>query len=225
VKTNTDSKQLYDVPAGEWQELVQYSTDTPLKQAGISSRRFSSSNLELKELTGTALISIKSLLPFNSLQTQIAACDIPLPEKVNQVLGQDPAVIGSAPGEWLIFSEFIRAGQLLDQILPATDSPHTLVTDLSASLAVYRLSGNTVPWLLNKLCGLDFQAGASAPTHSVRTRLQEAAVRLQYHKPGHTNKYVFNVIFDRSIAIYIWDLLIASAPHAEELNQQYGTTS
>jgi len=34
---------------------------------------------------------------------------------------------------------------------------------------------------------------------------------------------VFDFIFDRAYAVYLWQLLVASVPHAQQLNQLYGS--
>jgi len=215
---------IADFTTAQWKDLTQCSPDTALQQAGLNQRRFTSDSIELLELTGTALISIQCLQPFESIRSILAEDDIPLPARVNEVLGQDPAVIGMAPGEWLLFSEFLRSTHLIERLKAVMDTGTAFVFNQSAGLAVFRLTGTGSAWLLNKLGGLDFQRGSTV-AQCARTRLQQAAVCIHFHRPGHTNKFVFDLIFDRSIATYMWDLLIASAPHAEELNQDYGNHS
>jgi len=156
----------------------------------------------------------------------MAACDIQLPIQVNQSLGKDPAALCVAPGEWLVFSEFLGSNRLFEHVHESVDIHHTAVLDLSDGMSVFRLSGSGAPWLLSKLCGLDFHDGASATAHGARTRLQQLAVTLHYHRPGGlSGDSVYDLIFDRSVALYLWQLLIASIPHAEELQQQYGDQS
>jgi heterotetrameric sarcosine oxidase gamma subunit len=207
----------------DWQDLIEEIHTTALQQAGLSENSYSSNSIVLHELTGATLLRIHSLLPFATLRDAMAACDIPLAAEVNQSLGQDPAVICLAPGEWLLFSEYLSANRLFEQLQAAVDPRLTAALDMSAGLAAFRLAGSASSWLLNKLCGLDFQGNRAAAAHAARTRLQQVAVTLHYHRPGGLgNDCVFDLICDRSLACYLWQLLIASIPHAEELEQKYG---
>lgn len=210
----------------DWQDLIEEIHTTALQQAGLVASSYNSGSIIMQELMGATLLRIHSLQPFATFKEDMAACDIPLPADVNQSLGQDPAVICLAPGEWLLFSEYLSAGRLFAQMQPAVDPRHTAALEVSAGLAVFRLAGSASPWLLNKLCGLDFQGNNAAATHAARTRLQQVAVTLHYHRPGGLgNECVFDLICDRSLARYLWQLLLASIPHAEELEQKYGTPS
>jgi sarcosine oxidase subunit gamma len=166
------------------------------------------------------------LQDFNALASTVAACGIVLPGKVNDCSGQDPAVMCQAPRDWLLFSERCSTRQLLEQLQPALNAQHTIAVDLSSALAVFRISGPAAPWLLSKLCGLDVRAGMKTAAHTARTRMQHAAVTLHYHAgEGLASLPVFDLIFDRGYAAYLWQLLIASIPHAQQLSQLYGSRS
>jgi sarcosine oxidase gamma subunit len=47
------------------------------------------------------------------------------------------------------------------------------------------------------------------------------AVVVHYHQ-AFTGPFVFDLVVDRSIAKYLWLLLLESADHAEELTNNYG---
>ncbi|MGH8035231.1 MAG: hypothetical protein ACREO9_08405, partial [Lysobacterales bacterium] len=135
----------------------------------------------------------------------------------------DPAVLCLAPGEWLVCSERMEFSQLSRPLKAALDTRLTTVLDFSAGLTVLRLEGSGVPWLLNKLCPLDVQGGMNRGSHCARTRLQQAGVVLHCRESsGPASTRVFDLIVDRSLARYTRDLLIASIPHAEELNRSFG---
>ncbi len=218
-------KVVLQAPEGiDWLEWIEEIPDTALEQTGMADTSFSSDSIMLHEMTGTALLLIHSLQPFAALSDGMAACDVRLPAAVNQSLGQDPTAICLAPGQWLLFSEYLGCSRLFEQVHTAVEFHHTAVLDLSDGLTVLRLSGRGSPWLLNKLCGLDFQRDIDAPAYGTRTRMQQAAVTVHYHRPGgFTSESVYDLIVDRSIALYVWQLLIASMPHAEELEQHFGT--
>lgn len=226
MNTDTTNGTPGSPGAIDWQDFIEEIHATALQQAGLSENNYSSDSIILHELTGATLMRIHSLLPFAALRDAMAACDIPLAAAVNQSLGQDPAVICLAPGEWLLFSEYLSANRLFEQVQVAVDPRHTTALDVAAGLAVFRLAGSAAPWLLNKLCGLDFQRNRAAAAYAARTRLQQVAVTLHYHRPGGLgNECVFDLICDRSLARYLWQLLLASIPHAEELEQKYGDPS
>ncbi len=211
----------------DWNEFIDAPPCTALQQAGVAERSFKSSAITLRELEKAALLRVHSLQEFQVLQANMAACNIALPANVNECIDQGTTVLCQAPGEWLLFSECSSSGQLLAQMQPALNAQHTVALDLSSALAVFRLAGGAAPWLLGKLCGLDLQAGIKTGAHTARTRLQHAAVTLHYHtvdEPAASvfSSAVFDLIFDRSFAPYLWQLLIASTPHAEQLNQLYG---
>lgn len=210
----------------DWTDLIEEGHTTALQQAGLAENSYSSNAIVLQELTGATLLRFHTLPPFAVLRDNMAACGIPLPAEVNQSLGQDPAVICLAPGEWLLFSEYLSAIRLFEQVQAALDPHHAVALDVSAGLAVLRLTGSASSWLLNKLCGLDLQAHHAAAAHAARTRLQRVAVTLHYHRPGGLgHDCVFDLICERSLTRYLWQLLLASIPHAEELEQKYGSPS
>jgi len=210
----------------DWQDLIGTAPDTALEQAGLCGAAYHGSSITLYELSGTAIMRLHSLRPFEAFGEAMVGCDLPLPALVNQSLGQDPAAICLAPGEWLLFSEYLGYQRLVDRVRTAVDPRHTAALDLSAGLAVFRLSGSGSRWLLKKLGGLDFQRDFDKEPRGARTRLQQVPVTLHYHRPGGLNsELLFDLIFDRSFAHYLWHLLIASVPHAEELERNYAKGS
>ena len=100
----------------------------------------------------------------------------------------------------------------------------TALHDLSDGLGAFRLAGPASPWLLGKLSGLDFLAGISSGQHGARTRIGEVAVVLHFRpEPDGTPR--FDLVFDRSVARYLWDLLNDAAPHAGELYAAHGAAA
>jgi len=208
--------------ATDWQGFIEEMPDTALQQSGLVDVSYRSQHIFMRELTGIALVRIHSLRPFSVLQEGMARCGIQLPANVNQSIGQDPAALCLSPGEWMLFSEFLGYMRLIEQVRIAVDNHHNVALDFSAGLTVFRLAGSGIPWLLAKLSGLDFGGALPPAAYCARTRLQHVAAMLHYHQPGGlATESVFDLIVDRSVARYLWELLIASAPHAEELEQQF----
>jgi len=207
----------------DWNEFIDAPPCSALQQAGVEDRSYISTEISLRELDGTTLLRLRSLQEFSALESSMSACGIELPASVNDRSGQDPAALCQAPRDWLLFSERIGARELMEHMQAALDVQHTIVLDLSSALAVFRLSGRAAPWVLSKLCGVDVHAGVKTAAHTARTRLQHAAVTLHYHVvDGPPSVPVFDLIFDRAYAAYLWRLLIASVPHAQQLSQLYG---
>jgi heterotetrameric sarcosine oxidase gamma subunit len=196
---------------------------TPLAQAGISVRHHAAPGLEFEELQGLTLARLYGLGPAPAQVAAFALCGLTLPLTVNGCAGQDPAAVCLAPGEWLVSSAFLDFRHLSEQLAPALGGGDTLLLELSAGYACFRLAGPASPWLLQKLSGLDLLHGIAGGPHAAQTRLDQAAVILHYHQPGgRAGPFVFDLVFERSLARYVWQLLLFAAPHAAELSSQHG---
>ncbi len=194
-----------------------------LQQAGINPSRFSGTSVELEEIRGVGILRLHSLEPARELARAVNALDIGIPLQCNQASGQDPVALCLRPNEWLLISLQHNAASLAEQLKPAIDPALTALLDNSDGLAIFRLSGTGAPWLLSKLSGLDFLAGANGNQHCARTRMGHAAVVVHYHRPGDdSSPFVFDLVFDRSIANYLWSLLTESVPHADDLAEAFG---
>jgi len=200
-----------------------------LQQAGIAERDVLAGQVRLREMTGMALVRLRFYEP-------PVAMDSPppgLPAQTGQCEGTDPALLCLGPKEWLAISATANPDHLLQRLQKVVDPTggsavgttsgleHGVAHDLSDGLALLRLTGTAAPWLLSKLSGLDFLAGVTEGQHCARTRLGDAAVTLHYHQ-ADGEEWAFDVIVDRSVAAYLWALLQACAPHANELNQTFG---
>lgn len=190
---------------------------TPLQQAGVHDTRFEHPDLVLRELADVALLRLHSLEEPAALAVALAAAGIDLLLETNAAAGRNPAVLCLRPSEWLLLDSGNDADELIAQIAPRLDPGRTALIDLSDGLAVVRLTGAAAPWLLGKLSGLDFLAGVARGQHAARTRLGDIAVVLHYH-PDAGGPPRFDLVFDRSVASYLWDLLNDAAPHAGELH-------
>ena len=210
-------------PAIDWEEVLDNAPESALEQAGAQVSHYRSEYLELREMRGVSLLRIHSLQTVADLNQSLSDQDIHLPEKTLQSSGPDPAALCLAPNEWLLFSEYLNTERLTDIVSPAVDKRLTCLLDVSCGYGVLRLSGSASPWLLSKVCRLDLAACTAGTSYASRTRMQHLAVTLHYHSPGgHNSAPVFDVITERSSMLHLWQLLIASIPHAEQLQQVYG---
>jgi len=197
---------------------------SPLQQAGLSGERFSSKTLELIEISDAAVLHLHSLDVTDTIRLNLGKFGIDLPAKPNQSRGEEPAALCLRPGEWLLFSQKISAAELMQTIQPIICLSETALLDNSDGLAIFRLSGAGAPWLLSKLSGLDFLSASTVPgsnrvQHCARTRMTGIAVVVHYHQVVDAGSgFVFDLLLDRSLARYLWELLTESASHADELS-------
>lgn len=184
-----------------------------LRQAGIKEKHHRSATLELSEQRDVSLLRLHSLL-------DEPAPGLELPARTGQVQGIDPAVLCLRPREWLFISQGEPTDALMERVCGLMDPALNRIHDCSSGLAVFRLSGRGAPWLLGKLSGLDFQAGGEAKPRCASTRMAHTSTVVHFLNPAPELR--FDLIFDRSFARYLWELLIASAPHADELADAFG---
>jgi len=190
-------------------------TLSALQQAGTEDGHVQRASLKLREVRDASVIRIHSL-DSGQVTSDLQSSEIELPTSVGQSQGRDPVVMCLRPGEWMVFSEALQASQLLEQ-LQVCQSKSTAIFDASDALATFRLSGKAAPWLLAKLSSLDFVGNINSGQHCARTRLGQVAVAVNYRQPGG-DEPAYDLIFDRSVVRYLWDLLQHAADHAEELS-------
>jgi len=197
--------------------------DTVLEQAGLNHSVHKTAGIELSLLTSVTLFRLHSLQNHQQLNARLAGNGIELPERPNQASGQDPAVLCLAPGEWLIFSEYLHAGLLQHKFQAALEPSLTALLEQSAAFGVFRLKGEIAPWLLSKSCGLDFRQLMRPGQFCTRTRLDQVPAILHYHQPGSGSvPFVFDVFIERSLAPHVWQLFLKNLPHATEVKQLHG---
>lgn len=197
---------------------------SPLQQAGVAPEPIESKTLSLREVTDMAVLRLHSLEDAPTLASRLSEAGVVLPQKTNAVGGENPTALCLRPGEWLLLGESGTAAQLRERISARLDPSLTILHDLSDGLGVFRLAGVASPWLLGKLSGLDFLAGVSAGRHAARTRMADIAVVLHFH-PEADGPPRFDLVFDRSLAKHLWDVLTDAAPHAEELQAVHGAAT
>jgi heterotetrameric sarcosine oxidase gamma subunit len=191
---------------------------TPLQQAGVAVRQLHAGEVFLREVPEAALARLRFLgtpsagdRPFPDLPLQTGHCG-----------GDDPEFLCLGPGEWLVISRSREPAALMEALQPATAGGQAAACDLSDGLSVLRLGGAAAPWLLAKLSCLDFVGAANGGRHCARTRMVDIPVTVLHHAVDG-DEWVFDLISARSTASYLWALLSAAAPHANELNDNHGT--
>jgi len=197
--------------------VIQPEHPSPLQQAGVAQRDITAGQIRIREITGLKLLRLRFFPAFSSADMPSAD----LPSETGQCGGTDPLFLCLGPNEWLAVTASKEPPWLTQLLQPAAGARQAVAYDLTDGLVVLRLTGAATPWLLSKLSCLDFLAGAAQQQHCARTRLGDIAVTIHHHRPAGDDR-VFDLIADRSIAAYLWSLLQASAPHANELAQLSG---
>ena len=195
-----------------------------LRQAGVAASPLEQPHLDLREWADPSLLRLHSLEEPGELAARLADAGITLPPDTNGAAGDDPAALCLRPGEWLLIGGEWPVAEWIAQLEPRLDPSRTALVDLSDGLGAFRLRGTAAPWLLGKLGGLDFLAGIRSGQHGARTRIGEIAVVLHF-RPGPEGEPCFDLLFDRSVAKYLWDLLNDAAPHAAELYDTHGAAA
>jgi len=145
-----------------------------------------------------------------------------LPRRANGASGHDPAWLCLRPGEWLALSDSAGSSGTATPWVEFAESTGVATLDHTDGHALFRLSGPAAPWLLSKVSSLDFLGHAAMGPHCAQTRLGLIRV-IVYARPAEpSGAPEFDLLVDRSLAAYAWDLLADAAPHAVELYQHYG---
>ncbi|MFC1688307.1 hypothetical protein ACFL0N_01290 [Pseudomonadota bacterium] len=186
------------------------SMPSALQQAALDSSEYKGKSLELAERSGWSALRLRSKQNLPGLPGQTGLCT-----------GKDPAILCLRPGEWLMLSDTASPQQLKSEIPNEAQPRLSRVFDNTHGLAIFRLRGAGAPWLLSKLSGLDYLAGVKSGTHCAQTLMGHISVIVYWHESNEGN-YVFDLIMDRSYARYYWELLVASATHADDLALAYG---
>lgn len=198
------------------------------KQTGIQARASRFDGVDLCEIENAALVRLRSLEePAEALLAALG-----LPRQTGRCSGDDPVALCLAPGEWLLVGvqsdpqaaprAGTASGALPERLQGQLASGLTAVYDQSDGLAGIRVCGPAAPWLLAKLSCIDF--AAAGVDWCARTRMGDAAVTVHCRPAGASGQIDprFDLYVDRSVAHALWTLLEASAPHATELNQEFG---
>lgn len=193
-----------------------------LQQAGVSQTEFRSSHLLLREMPDIRVLRIRGMQPEATVEA-LRSQGIEASSSTGGSHGPDPSVLCLRPGEWLVCSAPDANDELLQRVqaaLAREDLAGTCaVMDMSDGLAVFQLSGAAAPWLLAKLGGFDFLGNRHSGRYCARMRLGQIAVVVNCQaSPARPDEFVYDLILDRSVARYLWELLLHSAPHAEELS-------
>jgi heterotetrameric sarcosine oxidase gamma subunit len=204
--------------------MTKATPETALQQAGVLATSYDSPDgeaiLSIREVSHATVIRLQTLLSPQELKLTLAEAGIDLSLGVGQSTGQDPATLCIGPREWLLFSEFLDADRVLAKCHSSVDRKRSTLNDHSDAMAVIRVSGSASSWLMSKMSCLDFHAATRHGQHCATTLFGQITAVVHYHEVWA--EFLFDLIIDRGYASPCWKLLLASAPHAEELFHELG---
>lgn len=190
------------------------STTGRLAQAGVTASPFQIETLTISEIESVTAFRLRALPgPLHHSN------DLNLPETTGKCLGNEPATLCLRPREWLMVSHSRSASELMHPLREAITDSNLTVWDQSDGLAVFRVEGKAAHWLMRKNSGLDFHVTPATENHCSQCKFGHISVIVHYHSDSDRTG-VFDLIVDRSLATYLWTLLVATAPHAAELHRQ-----
>lgn len=180
----------------------------------------SGSAIDISEIQDIGLIDLR-VLPKGRAGLAVAA------KELGFSLPQSPRTSNSGRGrsalwwsvdQWIITSPRSRTQALAKKLETAFGHTHSMVTNVSDTRAIIRVSGGQVRETLMKGCCVDLLAADVIPGHVRRTQIAEipAAIHCVSDEPLTFDIYVF-----RSYADYIWQWL-AVAGRASASVQLYG---
>jgi len=130
MNISANNQREKDEDSINWEEVGLKLPTNALEQSGDKVNPYDSPQTELRVLRGATLLRLHGLQSLTDLNTALTPENVQLPGIPLQSLGQDPKAMSLAPGEWLLFSEFLDSSRLLDTVLPVVDNRCTRVLDL-----------------------------------------------------------------------------------------------
>ena len=118
-------------------------------------------------------------------------------------------VVGSGPGEWLLFAPAGQASALAPRLEnTAARAPGESVTwvDLTHGRALMRLSGSSAAGVLAKVCGIDLSDDVTPDGAAFRTSVAALATDVIRDDLGGTRSYLLHC--ERSSGQYLFDALL-----------------
>jgi sarcosine oxidase subunit gamma len=175
---------------------------TPKGGAAMAELPWSSSTIELNELTPARQVGLRLRPPFPAY-----LAGIPLPLAPNRVTAMGPLrALWLGPDEWLLVAEG-AALDLVPRLERAVIDRRAAVSDLSSSRVIIDIRRSDARALLAAGCGLDLHPRAFGPGHCAQTLLARVPVILdQLDEAPH-----YRVLVRRSHARWLYAWLIDAA--------------
>lgn len=122
--------------------------------------------------------------------------------------GTGVLVVGSGPGEWLVFAGPGTALEAAERVggLAAAAEQFTTVLDLTHGRALIRLTGRRSAEVLAKVCGIDFSDAVTPDGAAFRCAVAELVTDLVRDDRDGVRSYLLHC--ERSSGQYLFDVLV-----------------
>ncbi len=181
----------------------------------------SGSAIDISEFQDIGLIDLR-VLPKWRTTLAVAA------NELGFALPQAPRTSNSGRGrtalwwsidQWIVTGPRSRTQLLAKKLETALGQAHAMVTDVSDTRAIIRVSGDQAREVLMKGCCVNLLAPDVTPGHVRRTQIAEIPAAIHFVS---TDPLTFDIYVFRSYADYIWQWL-AVAGRSSATIQLYGT--
>ncbi len=169
--------------------------------------------VRIEERGPRGMITVKGDLASPALRavvTDVAGVDFPGQREASYA--GERGLLWMAPDELLVLVPHEAVREAVSTIADALTGDHHLVADVSEARACFGLSGPAARDVVAKLTPADLHPESFAPGALRRTRLAQvpAAFWMPYED-------AFEVVCFRSVAVYVFDLLVAAADPAADV--------
>ncbi|MCZ8333363.1 MAG: sarcosine oxidase subunit gamma [Rhodobacteraceae bacterium] len=166
--------------------------------------------VSIREIGPLGMVTLRCKADVKALPKAIkAAVGTGVPALRRVVVEGDRACGWMSPDEYLLVMPYKAVPDALAAVAKAMGKEHHLAVDVSDARAVFRIEGAKAEEVLAKLSPVDF--ARLEPGELRRTRAAQVAAAFWKEGEGYT------LVCFRSVARYVFDLLVTSAKPGSEL--------
>lgn len=169
--------------------------------------------VKVEELGARGMITLKGDLSSDTLRaavTGLAGVDFPGQREAHCT--DDRGLLNMAHDELMVLLPYEEVQAGLDALARALEGTHHLAANVSDARALFRVSGPAARDVIAKLTPADLHPESFGPGALRRTRL--AQVPAAFWMP---HEDAFDIICFRSVAEYVFDLLVGAADPAADV--------
>ena len=168
--------------------------------------------VQVAETGPLGMITLRCKHSEPALAGALAALTLDMPGQTGITHGRDRACGWMSPDEVLIILPYAEVAQALTVLEAKLAGVHHLAVDVSDARAVFTVTGSAAREIMAKLCPVDLAPGKFGPGQLRRTRLAQVAAAIWM-----VDATTFQIVCFRSVAQYVFDLLLVSCKPGSEI--------